>query len=161
MKRLFFILFFFSLLALWGCGREESILDYQTKSIKAECIINGKYGVLLEKNEQGRAITVQEPEEAAGISFIIGEKITAVSGDTRIELDKDALGGICAIGEIFSQEKECLTNASSVDGGSVLTFSNDGRIYQITLGKNSLPHYVRISSKDFEYEIEILSIELT
>ena len=146
---------------LCACGRQEKILEYQERDITANCIINGKYGVLLEKRGGEVTITVTEPDYARGITFVLGEGVTASVGETEIHLDKETVKGICAIGETFSQSEECLIGASSGEEGSVLTFQREGCLYRLTLGKNSLPKQVYISSESFEYNMEIASIELT
>ena len=160
MKRLFFILLFFAVILLCGCQREKTILDYQSKDIVAECVVNSQYKLRLEKTDTTHKITVLEPKEAAGITFVLGERVTAQAGENKIEMDKERLRGICAIGDIFSQSEECLTGADPQNDGSVLTFRTQGCMYKITLGKNSLPRLVHIFSNSFEYKIEIVSIEL-
>ena len=161
MKRLFFILFFFGVVFLCACGRQEKILEYQEGDISAQCVINGKYGVLLEKRGGEVTLTVTEPDYANGITFVLGESVAASVGDTKIDLDRETVKGICALGETFSQREECLIGASSGEEGSVLTFQREGCLYRLTLGKNSLPKQVYISSESFEYNVEIVSIELT
>ncbi|MBE6674941.1 MAG: hypothetical protein E7596_07520 [Ruminococcaceae bacterium] len=162
MKRLFFILILFGVLCLCACGKEYGILDYQSKNIVAECIVNGNYRVVLTKENDFFTVTVKEPREATGISFEIeGDTVSAVSGDTKIQLEKSALGGICAISQIFSQSEDCLTSATEKGGGSVLTFQKESCMYQITIGESSVPKRVKIISEAFEYDIEICSIELT
>ena len=160
MKRLFFILLFFGIIALCGCQREKSLLEYQSKNISAECVVNNAYRVRLEKTDDSHRLTVLEPKEAQGISFILGETVTAVCGQWETEMSRKDLKGICAIGGIFSQKEDCLTGAAPQGEGSVLTFCEGECLYSITLGKSSLPRHVRISAKDFEYDIEIVSIEL-
>ncbi len=161
MKRLFFILLFFgALLFLASCQKEYGILEYQEKDIIAECLVNGEYKIQLEKTKELCKITVLEPQNASGISFEIGEGIYAIYGDMKIQTDKDSLKGICAISEIFSQSEECLTTAVKENEGSVLTFQKDSCTYKLTLGRNSLPKQVSILSENFEYQIDVLSIEL-
>lgn len=161
MKRLFFILFFFSVIFFCSCQRQDDILEYQDKGISAECLVNGEYRILLQKNQSSTTLTVKEPQEADGISFVIGDTVNAVFNETSITIDKESLKGIYALSQIFSQSKEQLINAVSSDEGSILSFSDGECLYQITLGKNSLPKLVQISSQSFEYSVEILSIELT
>ena len=162
MKRLFLILILFGVLCLCACGKEYGILDYQSKSIVAECLVNGSYRVVLTKENDLCTLTVKEPREAQGISFeIVGDTVNVASGSTKIQLDKSALGGISAISQIFSQSEDCLTSATEKGGGSVLTFQNEDCMYQITIGENSMPKRVKIVSEAFEYDIEICSIKLT
>lgn len=161
MKRLFLILLFFSAFLLFSCGAEYGILDYQSKNIVAECQINGKYRVELKKEDSTCLITILEPKEAYGITFEIYEDIAYVStGDVRIEMNKGDIKGICAIGEMFSQSEECLTSATEQGKGSVLTFQKEECTYQITLGEHSVPKNIKILSEAFEYNVDILSIEL-
>lgn len=160
MKRLFFILLFFGALLLCSCQEEYGILDYQDREIVAECIINSEYRVELKKEQEKCTITVLEPIESKGISFEIGESAYATAGDTKIEMDKSSLKGVCAVADIFSQSEECLTGAADSGGGSVLTFQKEACMYQITIGANNLPKRVKILSESFEYDIEICTMEL-
>ncbi|MBO5261796.1 MAG: hypothetical protein J6B45_02000 [Clostridia bacterium] len=160
MKRLFLILLFFSAFLLFSCRAEYGILDYQEKDIVAECMVNGKYKVEIQKTQNMRKVTVLEPQNARGISFEIGERAYALYGETKIEIEKAHLDGICALAEIFSQSEECLTTAKEQGGGSVLTFQNDTCVYKITFGEHSLPKHIYILSEGFEYNIDILSIDL-
>ena len=159
MKRLFFILFFFCII-LTSCQGKYGILDYQNKDILAVCTVNGKYKVEIAKTKELCKITVQEPENIKGISFEIGERTYTVYGDNKIESSKESLDGICALADIFSQSEECLTTAKEEGQGSVLTFQKEECTYKLTIGKNSLPKYVHILSNSFEYNVEILTIEL-
>ena len=161
MKRLFLILILFGTLLLCGCRQEHAILDYQNKDISAECVINGKYRAVILKNNKACTVEIIEPKEAQGISFEIGEKAYAVTGNTKIEIDKSHIKGICALSEIFSQSEECMTSAAEQGKGSVLTFQKEECTYQITLGENSIPKRVKIISEAFEYDVEICAIELT
>ena len=161
MKRLFFILLFFGVLLMCACGKEYGILDYQGKSITAECVVNGEYRVQIAKTESLCTVTVKEPKAAQGISFEIGEGgVLAKASGTEIQIPKEYLGGICALGAIFSQSEECLTSATQKGGGSVLTFRSQGCTYRITVGENSMPKQVSIYSESFEYDVEICTIEL-
>lgn len=160
MKRLFFVLLFFGALLLVSCQDKYGILDYQDKDITAECIVNEKFKIKIEKNEALCKITVSEPKNMNGVSFEIGERVYVIFGDTKIEVEREALGGICALAEIFSQSEDCLTTAKAQGQGSVLTFQKETCTYQITLGEHSLPKSVKILSEAFEYDIEICSIEL-
>ena len=159
MKRLFFILFFFCI-TLTSCQGKYGILDYQNKDILAVCTVNEKYKVEIAKTKELCKITVLEPENIKGISFEIGERAYTVFGDTKIESSKESLDGICALSEIFSQSEECLTTAKEEGQGSVFTFQRDACVYRLTIGKNSLPKHVQILSDSFEYNVDILSIEL-
>ena len=161
MKRLFFILLFFGVLLLCACGREYGILDYQSKDISAECLINGEYRVKIEKKGDSCHVELKEPRTAEGISFdITKDGVIARAGNVEITIERQHLSGICAIGSIFSQSEECLSSAVQEGGGSVLTFQNEGCTYKITMGEHSVPKRVCIFSESFEYDIEICSIEL-
>lgn len=160
MKRLFFILLFYGGLFLLSCQEEYGILDYQERDIVAVCRVNEKYTVEIAKTEGICTLTVKEPQNMAGLTFQIGETVRAVAGKTEIQMDKESLGGICALASIFSQSEECLTAATEEGQGSTLTFQNETCTYKITLGKNSLPQRVYILSESFEYNVEIVSIEL-
>ena len=148
------------MLVLVSCQGKYGILDYQDKDITAECIINKKYRVEIEKTGENCKITVLEPQSAKGISFEIGDRAYVLYDDTKIETDKNYLDGICALSEIFSQSEDCLTTAKAQGQGSVLTFQKEACTYQITLGEHSLPKSVKIFSEAFEYDVEICSIEL-
>lgn len=160
MKRLFLILLFFGCFLMLSCQAEYGILGYQEKDIVAECTVNGKYKVEIQKTQNMCKVTVLEPQSVKGVSFEIGESVYAIYGDTRIETEKDSLQGICALSQIFSQSEDCLTTATKEGMGSVLTFQKDTCVYKITMGKNSLPKHVSILSENFEYQIDVLSIEL-
>ena len=161
MKRLFLILILL-LISFCGCGHSYGILDYQNKSIRAECEINNKYKAVITKAEDVCKISITEPKELCGIEFEITRKSAlAIYDDVRIELDKSSLKGVCAIGSIFSQSEECLSSAKEQGDGSVLTFEQNGTLYQITLGEGSVPKSVKIINEAFEYDIEICAIELT
>lgn len=162
MKRIAAIFVLLCAVFLWGCEkREYGILDYQNNNIEAECIVNGKYKVVLKKEENSSTITVKEPKEAENIFFeITDDRIFAISGETKIELNREELKGVCALAEIFSQSEECLTQASEKGKESVLTFETNQCIYVITLGENSVPKNVKITSENFQYDVEICSVKL-
>ena len=160
MKRLFFILLFFGSLCLLSCQAEYGILDYQSNDLVAECKINGKYKVEIAKVGSICTVTVQEPESARGITFTVGEGVSVSASDFEIEADREQLGGICALAGIFSQKEECLISATKRGEGSELSFQTEECVYRITLGKNSMPQNVSIVSDSFEYNVEILSIEI-
>lgn len=159
MKRLFFILFFFCI-TLTSCQGKYGILDYQNKDILAVCTVNGKYKVEIAKTKELCKITVQEPENIKGISFEIGERAYTVYEGVKIESTKESLDGICALSEIFSQSEDCLTTAKGDGAESILTFQRENCTFKLTMGKNSLPKQVQILSDSFEYNVDILSIEL-
>lgn len=161
MKRLFLILFFFGVLCLFSCQGEYGILDYQSKDITAECKINGKYTVEIKKRTDNCTLTVLEPENAKGITFTVGEGVTLSTSDFSLQVERERVRGICALGSIFSQSEECLTTANQKGEMSELTFQTEECVYQITMGKNSLPQRVHIVSESFEYDVEILLIELS
>ncbi len=161
MKRLFLVLLFFGVLCLFSCQGEYGILDYQNKDITAECKINGKYTVEIAKRSESCTITVLKPEGAKGITFTVGEGVELSTGDLSFQVEREQVQGICALAQIFSQSEECLTTAAQKGEESVLTFQDGGRVYQITMGENSLPQSVHIVSESFEYDVEILSIELS
>ena len=126
----------------------------------AVCQVNEKYTVEIAKTAELCTITVKEPKSMAGLVFEIGETVWAVAGDTRIQMDRESLGGICALADIFCQSEECLTTATGEGNSTTLTFQNESCTYKITMGKNSLPQKVHITSDSFEYNVDILSIEL-
>ena len=162
MKKLLLLLIILIAAILCGCQREYGILDYQNKSIWAECQINGKYKAVITKNEGVCKISITEPREMQGIEFEIMESGAIASYDSlKIEIDKESLQGVCAIGSVFSQSEECLTGAREQGKESVLTFEQNGTLYQITLGEGSVPKNVKIINEAFEYDIEICAIELT
>jgi len=160
MKRLFTVLLLFLTVLMCSCQKEYGILDYQKGSITAECVINGKYTVEIAKRAEDCTVTVLKPQHAKGITFTVGEEVLMSTGDLSLQVERKSVQGICALAEIFSQREECLTTANQKGEKSVLTFQNDGCVYQITMGKNSLPQLVHIVSEDFEYEVKINSIEL-
>ena len=150
MKRFFALLI--SLLALLsaGCGEKEyGILDYQDKNIEAECLVNGKYKIVLKKENGLSTLTVKEPKEISGITFdITSEGIVAKSGETKIQLGKGEIRGIEALCQIFSQNEECLKRADKSGENSVFTFERERCVYVITVGENALPKRVKITSED-------------
>ena len=124
------------------------------------CTVNGKYKVEIAKTKELCKITVQEPENIKGISFEIGERAYTVYEGVKIESTKESLDGICALSEIFSQSEDCLTTAKGDGAESILTFQRENCTFKLTMGKNSLPKQVQILSDSFEYNVDILSIEL-
>lgn len=124
------------------------------------CTVNGKYKVEIAKTKELCKITVQEPENIKGISFEIGERAYTVYEGVKIESTKESLDGICALSEIFSQSEDCLTTAKGDGAESILTFQRENCTFKLTMGKNSLPKHVHILSSSFEYNVDILSIEL-
>jgi hypothetical protein len=159
-KRLFFILLFFGCLCFLSCQREYGILDYQKGDLVAECRINGKYTVEISKVGEGCTVTVLEPEHVRGIAFTVGECVSVLAEGKEIQMEREELSGICAIAGIFSQNEDTLISATQKGEGSELTFQTDECVYQITLGKGSLPKKVNILSEKFRYEVEIVSVEL-
>ena len=126
----------------------------------AECRINGKYMVEIAKCGQKSTVRVLEPENARDITFSVGEDVSLSVDELEVEMEREALSGICALAGIFSQKEEFLTSAVERGDESVLTFQENDCIYQITLSKVSLPKRVYIVSDSFEYDVEILSIEI-
>lgn len=160
MKRLFFILLFFSLLFHPACARRYGILDYQSKSIVAECVVNDKFKVEITKTEKECKIQVKAPENVKGIEFLVGEGVSLRVGDMVVQMNKDSLKGICALGGVFSQREELLISAVQRGEESELTFKQGECTYILTVGKNSLPKRAVIVSQDFEYTVEILGMEI-
>lgn len=160
--RLVSVLLLLLSVALCGCEkREYGILEYQSKDIEAECVVNGKYRVKITKTEEKSTVYVLEPTNAEGISFeIYGDCVVLSSGETTIRADKDSLGGVCALGSIFSQREEALTSAQEEGGESVLTFCDGGCVFVFTMGENALPKRVKITADEYEYTVEICSITL-
>ena len=153
------------LLAVMLCGcakREYGILEYQDKDVEAECIVNEKYRVKITKTDEKSTVTVLEPKSAEGISFeIFGDCVALSSGEMTIRADKSSLGGVCALGSIFSQREDALTSAKEEGEGSVLTFCDGGTTFVFTMGEGSLPKRVKITGDGYEYTVEICSIKLT
>ena len=160
MKRLFLLLLLFLTVLLSACQDKYGILEYQQKDIVAKCIINEKYKVEISKENGRSKVVVEEPKEASGITFEVGEGVFVSSGEMKIEMERESLGGICALTGIFSQDEDYLTVATQKGEESELTFQTEKCVYKLTIGKNGLPKLVSIASEDFIYQVEILSIEL-
>lgn len=163
MKKIIALLFSLFLIFVAGCEkREYGILDYQKKNIEAECLINEKYRVILKKEEEKITLTVKEPKEIADISFETSENgVLAKSAETKIQLEKGKMRGIEALLGIFSQSEECMKKADKSGQSSILTFENESCIYVITVGENSLPKKVKITSEEFEYDVDIYAIKIS
>ena len=160
MKRLLFILFFFSTLLMCGCERKYNILEYQSKDISAKCTVNERFEIQVTKKGGVKTVSVISPEEIKGVTFEVGEKIYVSANGEKIAVERENLKGICALSEMFSQDEECMTSAKSEKEGSVLTFQKEECVYRVVIGKNSLPSTVQITSADFEYRVQILAISL-
>ena len=162
MKRFFVILVLFSL-CLSACGtRSFGILPYQNKEIRAECTLNDQYKIEITKENGGGRVSFLEPTELSYISFLINENyVTAKSGDVEITLENEQSTGILAIFNIFSLDEAELCTAKSENELTLMEFSNEYGIYTLTLGKNSLPKHVKISSPAYTFDISVDAISLS
>ena len=149
-------------LFLSSCQRGSyGILSYQEKNIEAECTLNGEYKILVTKEKGAGSIRFLEPSELSSISFLIsGEEIIAKSEDVEIPLAKENAYGTLAIFNMFSLSEGELYSAKQEGEYSKMEFLNDYGLYQLTLGKNSMPKAIKIVSSDYTFDISIDAILL-
>ena len=161
MKKLIFVLSLL-ILILTGCdNRKYNILSYQDKSIAAKCTVNEKYSLTVEKADGVYRVKIDKPANLCGVEFEIGEGYATVKTDTvKIDIEKSKIQGICAISQIFSLEEGALTGATEKGDDAVLTFENTLGSYTLTLGKNSMPKHITISSSSYSYEITVDEISI-
>ena len=151
------LLIFILLTLLTGCRQEYGILDYQTNNISAECVINEKYKVLIDKDSDTISLTIKEPENLEDVIFILTEdKVQIAKNDLKIPAEKNDFRGICAILNIFSLKEESIIEARK---NNTVLFKNEYGTYQVEYGKGSLPQKVLITDTEYEYSIVINGIK--
>ncbi|MBQ8163651.1 MAG: hypothetical protein IJZ93_04730 [Clostridia bacterium] len=161
MKKFFLLLFIFIILT--SCAPSHELLYYQEKSVRAECTLNGEYGIVIEKTDGLKRVVITSPSELAGTSFeILNEECYIKSADgIKMSIERSNISGICALVNIFSlNEENMIKSEPSENSSAVYTFLENGIAYEVTYNKNSLPSFIHITSNDFKYDIEINAIEL-
>ena len=150
------------LVLLCSCGSEYDILEYQKGDISAVCEVNGEYKINIIKKEEKRALEIITPSELDDVQFEYdGKSWCAISGEVKIPMEKEQLSGICALCSIFDLEESSITTVSdTLDGYSTVNFEGDDASYSVTYNKQALPSHIRITSADFEFDIEIIAIEI-
>ena len=74
MKRLFILLLCLFCLFLSSCGeRDYGFLPFENKNVKAECEVNGKFTVIIDKTQNECSLTVVSPSEISGLKFTFSE----------------------------------------------------------------------------------------
>ena len=163
MKKLviFFMLFVFGT-TLCACHNQRyDILSYQEKEIFTECTLNGEYKIKITKEKDATCVGFLAPSSLSSIEFLITpENVIAKSGELEIPLEKSTLGGVCAVGQIFSLNECDLTCAKSEGKESYMEFSNEYGLYKLTLGENDLPKSVEIVSSAFLLDITFDAISI-
>lgn len=162
MKRLFFILLFFSTLFLFGCAHSEyGILEYQNNDITAVCTVNGEYNVSITKRKDYSALVINEPSEVSGVCFELFSDGAFVSIDNvTIPIEESKLSGICALIGIFDLDESELTSTAAKNGESLFVFSNGYGTYNVIFGQNSMPQSVQLTNGVYTFDVTIESISL-
>ena len=129
MKRIFtFILMLCITLSVCGCqNRRYNIIPFENKNAELECIVNSKFNVTIKKEDNTLSLTVNEPTEIAGAMFVFSETESyAISGETKIPIDKSAYSGIYALVSILNIKEEMSLSAARSETGSSVMFSTPG-----------------------------------
>ena len=163
MKRMIFILLLAAFLVLTSCAqaRDYGILEYQDKSIEAECLINGEFLCILKKDKEEISLKILEPSALSEISFVRrADELYAQSGDIKIPVKKEQIDGIYAVISLFDLKEEELTGATDEDGAAVLSFLNDQGKYVLRIGKNNALQSAQITGDGYRYEILFQGVKI-
>ena len=163
MKRIFtFILMLCITLSVCGCQtRRYNIIPFENKNAELECAVNNKFDVTVKKEDNTLSLTVRKPKEIEGTAFVFSETESyAISGETKIPIDKSAYSGIYAIVSILNIKEEMSLSASRVEGGSSVMFSNADATYLFNYDSNGYLVSVKIESPDFVYDVTVKAIKI-
>ena len=134
------------------------MLSYQDGNIVAECIINGKYGAIIIKKEDFRALELTSGT-LDGICFACESGSWSASIDSlSIPIEKSSLVGVVAITSIFDLSESAITTATE---GGVISFNMDSLTYTVTYNSLDLPSNIAITGNGLSIELEIISITKT
>ena len=163
MKRaLILILLLCSILSGSGCKHQSyGIIPFENKNAELECIVNSKFNVKIKKDDNTLSLTVNEPTEIAGVIFVFSDTDSyALSGETKIPIDKSAYSGIYALVSILNIKEEMSLSASRGEGGSSVMFSNADATYLFNYDSNGYLVSVRIKSPDFIYNVTVNGLKI-
>ena len=163
MKRaLVLILLLCSILSGSGCKHQSyGIIPFENKNAIMECTVNNKFDVIIKKEDNALSLEVRSPEEIKGMHFVFTEgESYAISGETKVPIDKSAYSGIYAIVSILNIKEEMSVSASSGDGHTSVIFSREGCSYSFNYDGKGYLISVQINSPDFEYDIAINGLKI-
>lgn len=145
-----------------GCQNQRyNIIPFENKNAELECMVNSKFNVTIKKEDNTLSLTVNEPTEIAGAMFVFSDTDSyALSGETKIPIDKSAYSGIYALVSILNIKEEMSLSASRGEGGSSVMFSNADATYLFNYDSNGYLVSVRIESPDFIYDVAINGIKI-
>ncbi len=149
------------ILLFCSCNEKKDFLAYQQKNPVLECTVNDKFELIISKGDSIK-ITVLKPDEINGICFEFnGNSALAISGNTKIPLDRISACGLFALAGCMNLENDSIVAVSDSGKSSIITFENDLGTYIVTYGKNLLPSHIEIHSDKFDYDILVTGIELS
>ena len=162
MKKLFILLPLLLSLFLNSCEKTDyDILPFEGKNVYAECEINDKFTVTIEKVDSERRLTVISPSEISGLEFTFSESEDFVmSGDIKIPADRNLLSGIYALSSLFNIEEEMMTSAISKDGYGNIEFQCEAGFYTFVFDTKGYMTGAEISGEGFSYNVRILSMKI-
>ena len=145
-----------------GCQSQRyHIIPFENKNAELECIVNSKFNVKIKKDDNTLSLTVNEPMEIAGAMFVFSDTDSyALSGETKIPIDKSAYSGIYALVSILNIKEEMSISASSNDHGASVIFIKDGCNYSFGYDSGGYLVSVDIKSPDFTYSIIINGLKI-
>ena len=145
-----------------SCGRPDyKILPFEGKNVYAECEINGKFTVIIKKEDFTCGMEIVSPSEISEIEFTFSETGDYVkSGDITMPLDRNLLSGIYALSSLFDIKEEAMISAVSKEGKGFIEFQNEAGAYTLIFDANGYITDAEISGDDFDYKVKILSIKI-
>ena len=159
-----FILFLmlFSLLFSSCNGESYDILPFENKDVRAECTVNEKFDIVIEKRGSSLSLTVLSPKEISGVSFVFseeGDKI--ISGDVSIPTSRKELYGIYSMASALTLKNDAMTSAVSRDGVGEISFDKDGLVYTLLFDADGKITDVKITGNSLDYRLAVHSISMS
>ena len=160
MKRLFILLLCLFCLFLSSCGeRDYGFLPFENKNVKAECEVNGKFTVIIDKTQNECSLTVVSPSEISGLKFTFSEDGDFIIADgMKLPFDRYQLKGIYALSSLFDIKEEAMISAVSKEGHGNITFENGGTEYLLIFDNDGYLRNAEISGEGYDYAVKILSL---
>ncbi|MBQ9743729.1 MAG: hypothetical protein IJW19_01240 [Clostridia bacterium] len=162
MKRFFALFLIFISLFSISCKKETyNILPFENRNVYAECTVNGKFRIIIEKIGNDRYLRVLSPTELSGVEFFFSETESyVISGDIKIPTDRKQLDGIYALSSLFNINEAMLTSAVSENGKGNLTFQNEGCEYTLIFNNKGELSNALICGDGYEYNVVISLLKI-
>ena len=162
MKRFFALFLILISVFSFSCQKEiYGVLPFENRNVYAECTVNGKFRIIIEKTGNDRYLRVLSPTELSGMEFFFSETESyVISGNMKIPTDRKQLDGIYALASLFHINEAMLTSAVSENGKGNLTFQSEDCEYTLVFNNNGELITALICGDGYEYNVIISSLKI-